>query len=175
MTVPLKPPQLRGVPSTPALRSSTRLSRLPLTRKSESNLRNSKIIPAAPSPVNIISPRRAVYEDLLGSTPGVVRKGDGWSSHPSGRAMAKPSSMASLRERAIAFLRDDREPKESKETGRHIVDLAAEVSTKRIPARPGTPGAGSTLNASQGQGKKKGFFGRLKEMVAGRHKGTEGL
>ena len=55
------------------------------------------------------SPRRAVYEDLLESQPGVIRQGDGWSSMgPSaGKPMSKTTSMASLRERAMAFLRDE--------------------------------------------------------------------
>jgi len=45
----------------------------------------------------------------MDSAPGVVRQGDGWSSLSSGEAMAKPSSIASLRERALAFLRDDKD------------------------------------------------------------------
>lgn len=54
------------------------------------------------------SPRR-LYERFLDSTPGVVRQGDGWSSgHINGPGMkpilAKPSSMASLRERARMLL-----------------------------------------------------------------------
>lgn len=49
------------------------------------------------------SPRR-LYERFLDSTPGVVRQGEGWGSLSSGKAMAKPSSIASLRERARMFL-----------------------------------------------------------------------
>ena len=170
LSVPLKPPQLRGAPSTPALRSSTaRDSRSFLARKSESNLRNLKFIAKTPAEHNAPSPRRVVYEKLLGAAPGVVRQGDGWTSFSSGRGMAKPASMASLRERAIAFLRDDREPKET----RHIVDLAAEVRERR----PDTPGTTSVLNLGKGgievQGKKKGFLGRLKGMVNGKGKAAD--
>jgi protein-serine/threonine kinase len=174
-TVPLKAPALRGVPSTPALRSSTQnpTSSPPLTRKSESNLRNSTF--AGPSP------RRAVYEDLLESEPGVVRQGDGWTSLSSGnsKAMGKPSSMASLRERALAFLRD--EPMAGPHLGassmreRHIVDLAQEVkreSAALYKGRPATPG-GSVLMASnvKADQKRGGFFGKIKGF--GRKKGLE--
>ena len=86
--------------------------------------------------------------------------------------MAKPSSMASLREKAMAFLRDDREPKE-----RNIVDLAAEVRDRdrEREARPNTPGVGTMGGGGrggvEGHGKAKGFFGRLKGMVVGKPKG----
>ncbi|WVQ84397.1 hypothetical protein IAT38_006549 [Cryptococcus sp. DSM 104549] len=141
--IPLKPPAhtLRGVPSTPALRSSTtrQPSRVP-HRKSESNLRNFNTMPVIPSPSFVAgpeydpdadedhdveyaaSPRRVRYENMLAGEPGVVRQGDGWSSFAqasgSGRGVKPSSSMASLRERARALLGDSRE--------RHIVDLAKE-------------------------------------------------
>lgn len=145
------------------------------------------------------SPRRLVYEDLLDSTPGVVRQGDGWSSNMySGRGMSKPTSMASLRERAMAFLGNDhaRENRDSKDlsvgkthpvatrTGvrdRHIIDLASEVEkdksgrnsrndTLLVSGRPGTPSALSTLNAKGApfDGKKQGLFGKLKGLVGRR-------
>ena len=77
--------------------------------------------------------------------------------------------MISLKERAMAFLRDDRE-REGAAGGtmkeRHIVGLAQEVEKRNskagIVGRPGTPGANSVLAASKGQGEKKGLFGRFK-------------
>lgn len=81
--------------------------------------------------------------------------------------------MASLRERAMAFLRDEREPKEGG-TGRKIVDLAAEA--QKAQPRPNTPGTGSTLGidkVGEGVAKKRGFMGRLRGMVGGKGKGTE--
>ena len=86
--------------------------------------------------------------------------------------------MASLRERAIAYLRDDRELREPASTGigtgRNIVDLAAEVRTKR----PETPGAGSVFNSGKsneghGKVKGKGFFGRLKQMAVSKGKAMD--
>lgn len=86
--------------------------------------------------------------------------------------------MASLRERAIAFLRDDhgtKEPGPSANTvsSRNIVDLAAEARVHR----PDTPGAASFLNVGRSgtdaQGKRKGFMGRLKGMVGGKGKVAE--
>ena len=165
-TVPLKSagagPSLRAAPSTPALRTTTLRPAKALGRKSESNLRNFSTMPSltallADAEENAgntgamrPSPRRAVYEDLLSSEPGVVRQGDGWSSWSSGRGMAKTTSIGSLRERALAFLRDDHRDskdlrdvqrdgmRDSKEIGsimsgreRHIVDLAAEVESGR--------------------------------------------
>ena len=123
-----------------------------------------------------VSPRRAVYEDLLDSNPGVIRQGDGWSSLSSGKGMAKPSSMISLRERAMAFLRDDREREGAAVGGtmreRHIVDLAQEVEKRNSKAgtagRPGTPGANSVLGMARGQGEKKGLFGRFKGRFGGK-------
>jgi protein-serine/threonine kinase len=140
------------------------------------------------------SPRRAVYEDLLDSEPGVIRQGDGWSSLSSGKAMGKPSSMASLRERALAFLRD--EPGTNQVGGnkeRHIVDLAQEVKEKQQrdsrgdtvrsstanQLRPLTPGAGSMLDyglTGKVEGQKKGrFFGKLKGLVGAGKRGSERL
>lgn len=62
---------------------------------------------ALASPTSAESPR-VIFEKFLDTTPGVVRQGDGWSSFapPPSHAsrMAKPSSMASLREKARAFL-----------------------------------------------------------------------
>ncbi|ORY31808.1 hypothetical protein BCR39DRAFT_80876 [Naematelia encephala] len=158
-TVPLKAPALRGVPSTPALRSSfsTTRSRIPIARKSESNLRNFATAPTSSLGHALQpSPRRAVYEDLLDSTPGVTRQGDGWSSSLSSgkNVLGKPSSMASLRR---AFLGE-----------RKIVDLADEVDKER-ERRPATPGTVSALGASAkaGDSKVKGLFGRIKRGFGG--------
>ncbi|ORX37068.1 hypothetical protein BD324DRAFT_424119 [Kockovaella imperatae] len=175
---------LRGAPSTPALRSpqTTRQSSKPLTRKSESNLRNFRTMPQLsfaealrPLSPDELSPRRVVYEDLLESEPGVVRQGDGWSSWSSGltttNRMKQPSSMVSLRERALAFLRDDKvETNASGSTReRNIVDLAQEVERRQSRGgevkRPGTPGGQSILGlrANGGDGKRGGgIFGRFK-------------
>ena len=214
LTLPLKPPALRGAPSTPALRSldsfgGAQTTRQPMQRKSESNLRNFNTLPASALSVLAAGPdaldddyydeqpmdhrtrQRGVYEQLLDSTPGVVRNGDGWSSW---RSMAKPSSMASLRERARALLDG-----EKRESGRNITNLADEVERERgnggregkrnsrlvstfststigVPTtaassttangRPATPGAGSLLSRTQDIGGKKGggFFKALKRM-----------
>lgn len=173
-TIPLKSPgggqTLRGAPSTPALRTTTVRTSKGLVRKSESNLRNFNTMPtlsaimAEGQASSGISPRRAVYEDLLESTPGVSRQGDGWTSWTSPKGMAKTSSMASLREKALSFLRDDHRDsrdsrdmresrqalRESKElanatttagggrTERHIVDLAREVEDQRERLRRGS-------------------------------------
>lgn len=167
LTVPLKPPALRGAPSDPALRLSTnRFSKQGLTRKSESNLRSFATAPA--SALNSLldtSPRRAVYNDLLDSTPGVIRHGEGFASSalfsPPVKPVAKTSSMASLRR---AFLG---EPKE-----RRIVDLSAEVQKRdSMPMRPVTPGAASLFGQGKVEhGKVKGLFGRLKEKMGGKNK-----
>lgn len=142
LTVPLKPPALRGVPSTPALRSST--TRNVPQRKSESNLQNSRQFNTMPT-LHCASPnvngkphpfatgaesqsppasshpfakkQRGVYEQLLDSTPGIIRQGEGWTSRgmseDDGEPLAPPrmkgrmgktSSMLSLREKARAFL-----------------------------------------------------------------------
>ena len=171
---------LRGAPSTPALRSTTsRQSSKPLTRKSESNLRNFNTMPTnltfaealRPISPTELSPRRAVYEDLLQSEPGVVRQGDGWSSWSSGpsRGIKQPSSMVSLRERALAFLRDDKDKVEAGGTmrERNILDLAQEVekhgSRYGEPGpgrRPATPGANSVMGLKRDA--KKGIFGRFR-------------
>ncbi len=178
-TVPLKSPGpvLRGAPSTPALRSATLRQSKQLGRKSESNLRNFNTMPtlaalmaeSAEAEQNRISPRRAVYEDLLESEPGVVRQGDGWSSWTSGPSHSKPmgktTSMASLREKALSFLRDDhresrdlkhlqsenqlrRENRDSRDLNhlnetsgvrdRHIVDLSKEVQDQSDRLRRGS-------------------------------------
>lgn len=138
LTVPLKPPALRGVPSTPALRSST--TRNVPQRKSESNLRNSRQFNTMPtlhssspepnakhpyahgaeskSPPASSHPfatkQSRVYEQLLETTPGVMRQGEGWSSRGGATGLAAPppltgrmgktSSMLSLREKARAIL-----------------------------------------------------------------------
>ncbi|RXK36260.1 CAMK/CAMKL protein kinase [Tremella mesenterica] len=174
--IPLKAPALRGAPSTPALRSTT--TRAVPARKSESNLRNFATMPSSLS-IPLVSDdedevdhghihrQRGVYEQLLDQTPGVVRQGDGWSSW---RSMAKPSSMASLREKARNLLRDD-------ERGRHITNLAEEVKEKRnsklvstfststvgIGLRPQTPAAASTLK----DGKVKGIFKAIRGVMGG--------
>ncbi|KAK4689689.1 hypothetical protein P7C73_g420, partial [Tremellales sp. Uapishka_1] len=157
-TVQLKNPQLRGTPSTPALRSST-TRRVP-ARKSESNLRNFNTLPTISSPALM---KVGVYESLLETRPGVVRQGEGWSSLgvPLPRSMGKQSSMASLREKARAFL-GDRE--------RHIVDLKAEAEEKRRSGllRPATPSTNSMLNMGKNgaeQRKMKGFMKTLKGVV----------
>ena len=171
-----KAPQLRGAPSTPALRSSSnRKSHIPLNRKSESNLRNSNLIKVTGQVDTVISPRRAVYENLIGSAPGVIRNGDGWSSRSSGQAMRKTSSMASIRERALAFLRDEREPKETT-TRRQIVDLAVEARHRQAQAISDTPGPNPgipTGKSNDVHGKRWGFIGRLKGMVSGKSRAVE--
>ena len=117
-----------------------------------------------------------MYEGRLEPSPGVVGQGDGWSSWSSARGLAKPSSMISLRERAMAFLRDDthRDSVGTANKERHIVDLAQEVERENarrnsrgdmaIPKRPGTP-AGNPNNARVPDVKGKGIFGRLKGLV----------
>jgi hypothetical protein len=145
--VPLKSPSgaqtLRGAPSTPTLRQSTIRASI-LGRKSESNLRNFNTMPALsaltadPQTDTVApSPRRAVYEELLNSTPGVIRQGDGWSSWGSsaGKAMAKTTSMISLRERALAFLHNDnRDSRGYKETQRESVRASRDLGVSAATA-----------------------------------------
>lgn len=143
------------------------------------------------------SPRR-LYERFLDTTPGVVRQGDGWGSLSSGKALAKPSSMISLRERARALLGGDKHDRDS----RQIVDLAATTSnvasgvnaansgserrnSKQLfgsDRRPATPGAMSVLSVGTagsafGHGVKEGKegkgWGRFKINWKGKKGGDE--
>lgn len=244
MHVPLKPPALRGAPSTPALRSST-ARRMPL-RRSESNLRNYNTMPTLVSLADAVrdsaldddlepetdahahsrhlglrpysgtsdeylsdshesarregqahSPRK-IYERFLDTTPGVVRQGDGWGSWSTSRAMGKPSSMASLRERARVLLGGGESlsgahAHTASGGGRNIIDLAQvakdnDASHKRksrdglaaaaagagagagTVTRPATPGAGSVLGMSVNRDQGKNGNG-----MRGIWKGIKGM
>jgi len=150
---------------------------------------------------SVNSPRRAVYEELLDSTPGVIRQGDGWSSWGSaaGKAMAKTTSMVSLRERALAFLHtDNREPNDhthreavrvsrdmtvqnkptqANATGsardRRIVDLAREVDGSTRRSRQGLETPITDLGPQAGRPERKGIFGKLKGMMGRKGDRTE--
>ncbi|KAL7420476.1 hypothetical protein Q5752_004426 [Cryptotrichosporon argae] len=203
---------LRGTPSTPALRANT-THRVP-ARKSESNLRNFNTAPTHKSPLARSASGagvyddddddddddeggaaagfpRGIYEQLLDTTPGVSRHGDGWASTvflpppppPAARArhMAKPSSMASLRDRALAFLGDKRADDDAATltdalglgpgpapaptlVGKERRNSKASTLMFLPPGRPGTPSAASVLNppaSAKDVGKVKGLFKRL--------------
>ena len=171
-TVPLKSSSggqtLRAAPSTPTLRQSTIRASKGLGRKSESNLRNFNTMPTlstlmAEPQTNTVapSPRRAVFEELLDSTPGVVRQGDGWSSWGSsaGKAMAKTTSMISLRERALAFLHNDnRESKDYKEAQRDSFRASRDLGGNVLAA------AGNTGNMLNGGVKDRHIVDLAKEV-----------
>jgi hypothetical protein len=89
--------------------------------------------------------------------------------------MGKTSSMASLREKALAFLRDEGNMNgHNAGSGRerNIVDLAAQETKKvvEVRGRPATPSAGSMLLGANGKVEKgkHGFFGKLKGLVGGK-------
>ena len=207
MHIPLKPPApvLRATPSTPMLRTSisgTQTTRM-VTRKSESNLRAFNTLPTNVAfaeafrevdgdeyedgdhglgPDGVAAPNRRLYERFLDTTPGVVRQGDGWGSLSSGKALHKPSSMLSLREKARAVLggAGDRDSRQLADMANQSVDIgeAARRNSKQLfnshaeqngdkSHRPQTPSgmsvlSSSTVAAQQPQGQKGwGIFKRM--------------
>lgn len=156
MHVPLKPPApvLRATPSTPMLRASGTQTARVVTRKSESNLRAFNTLPtnvafAEAFEEDEMAPPRRLYERFLDTTPGVVRQGDGWGSLSSGKALHKPSSMLSLRERARALI-------SGPDAGNQTLDEGTRRNSRQLfGARPQTPM--SVLSSSTQQPTQKGW------------------
>jgi hypothetical protein len=181
--------------------SGTQTARV-VTRKSESNLRALNTLPTNVAfaeafrdptsgdyedgdhglgPDGVAAPNRRLYERFLDTTPGVVRQGDGWGSLSSGKALHKPSSMLSLREKARAFLggAGDRDSRQVADFANQTIDNgeAARRTSKQLfgsqaerqgdrSQRPQTPGGMSVLSSSTGapqpQGQKGwGIFKRM--------------